>query len=285
MKVVRKYILKLWLIYKTRDSEALWRYAFATTCFSGSVGCVGLIFYEGFSGISLFGILSFALLSFLLFFQEQLEELRERRKRNGIKPIGSDLKNPFDKLISVKLGRWTYIHGFAWRFGILLYSMVAMLVHPILVLIVFAVTGEEFKDPHSFFGLYSIGILFGSMIISCWVFGYGTVIGPRSFTVYYSILFVPVYGLRCSLEKVHFNGYSDSSEEDSDVKQLACIHKDSDPWAEMGFEDWVQINYGKKKLDIGDNENYEELYDKILAAVEKNTDFGKHNQDSCYSLV
>lgn len=262
--------MKLWLEYQTTSSETIWRYVYVFGCFAASMGCIVLILSEGFSAVALIGILFFALAGFMGLFQERLEELSQRADTEPRKPIGNNIKNPFDFIGNIEFGQRTYIFGFSWKFGMLFYSMIATFVHPILVLIVFRILDEPFEEPYSFFGLYSIVILAVSLFISCTAIGYRIVVGPRSFKLHYTLFFIPITGFSCALEKVYmkeFVGYKEL--EYAEEKGRVIIHKDDDPWAEMGFEYWVAINHKGERHDIGDNGNYEVLYTKVRKAVEK----------------
>lgn len=268
MKLLRKLVLNLVLARRTIKLET--NHFYAAFCFLVSIGSVAMMFEEGFTGIMIFGASFFFLGGFVLLFQDRLQELSERAKNEPKKTAGSGIKNPFDFIGNFEFGQRTYIFGFSWKFGMLLYIQAAALVHPILLLIVFWILDEPFEEPYSFFGLYSIVILAISLFVSCTAIGYRVVIGPRTFRLDYTFLFIPITGFSCALENVYVKEFVGSKElEYAEEKGRVIIHKDDDPWAEMGFEYWVAINHKGERHDIGDNGNCEVLYTKVRKAIEK----------------
>jgi hypothetical protein len=174
------------------------------------------------------------------------------------------MKNPLDVIGYVELGRTSYLFGFSWKFGWLIYLQASVLIHPLLLLLVLHFSGRSFAGHETFFSLESLIALGLGFIIMGVGFGYRVVVSKEHFKLHLTMLFIPYKGFTARTADVRFE-----EGRETDSEGTVCIYKDSDPWAEMSFEDWVQVSHAGKKYDIGDNGNYATLYAKIKEAVEK----------------
>jgi len=176
------------------------------------------------------------------------------------------MKNPLDFIGHFELGKTSYLFGFSWKFGWLIYLQGCVLIHPLLLFLILHITGQSFAGHSTYFSIESLIALVLGFVIMAVGFGYRVAVSEEYFKLYLTVMFIPYKGFKARTEQVRFDELKDT-----DSKGSVSIYMDSDPWAEMGFEDWVEVKFEDKKFDIGDNGNYAELYAKIKEVVEKHT--------------
>lgn len=173
------------------------------------------------------------------------------------------MKNPLIKIRNIDIGDTSYFFLLNWKFSALLYMQGGFIIHPIILVLIDILKGQPIGTT-SIWSITSLLVFISSLILIAIGYGYRIAISSKQIKVHHTFFLFPFSGIVAELKNVRFKEVDESNH------TLFSIYMESDPWADMGFADWVQIKYQGKKMDIGDNENYQELFQKIKQRVEGN---------------
>jgi hypothetical protein len=167
------------------------------------------------------------------------------------------MKNPWNSIYTIRMGKSTHIIGFAWEFGLLAYVGGGVVLHPLLLeLLAYCCC------PIALFSWASLGLLLFEVLLALGGFGYWITVSQGHFRLVETFLGVPYGGFRANLESV-------SLDDPLSTTQVAEVHVylEEDPWAEMGFKDWVELLHKGKTYCIAGNSNYAVCYEAITQAI------------------
>lgn len=178
------------------------------------------------------------------------------------------MKNPLDKIIHFHIKDKTYIIGFQFKFGLILFFELS-LIHPIMVryILPLFIKRNYFDGPITLFGIESLVLLIVSLFVMSFAIGFRITVSKKWITISETFLFVPYKRIQVQINNAVFHKPTDYIHPDK--LDNVYIFKEDDPFREMGFEYWVEVIYKQKELTLGDNNNYQILYDTIQKAVVK----------------
>lgn len=99
-----------------------------------------------------------------------------------------------------------------------------------------------------------------TLLTSIYGFGFIVVITRDELRFYETYCFIPFLKIKEPLNNIFIDGNGPPNAE-------VIIEWQDDPWAEMGFSDWVAIRKGTDEYHFGTNKNHRELLRKISEGI------------------